>query len=130
MNSDESDDDAKKDAPIAQGRMKKWTAVQPTGARILSSEQILALKGYVAGHELQLSDVSLETIEKSDGGVAFWAEKTRETSAAHLDRPNGQNMPLAIEGAIRPAQAFPMLKGKQTIDNNDAATLGRRIMNF
>lgn len=53
-NSDESDDDAEKDAPIAWGRMKKWAAVQPTGARILSREQILVVTGYAAGHDLQL----------------------------------------------------------------------------
>ena len=126
-NSDESDDDAEKDAPIAWGRMKKWAAVQPTGARILSREQILVVTGYAAGHDLQFSDVSLETVEKSDEGVAFWAEKT---AAARLGRSKGQNLPLAIKGAIRSAQVFPMLKGRQTIDNNDATNFGRRTMNF
>lgn len=137
--SDESSDGDQDDGGTRRiAPFKKMSAKQPTGARTLSREQIIAIQGYAAGNNLQFSDVSLETVEKSEGGVTFWAAKTREAVAGQLQRnPAEKNMPLAIkaatskhaEGNDRPAQHFPMLRNR-TYNTKGAEDFGHRIMNF
>jgi hypothetical protein len=93
-------------APVQQE--KPFLAPRPSGGRQLTKPQLQAIHRYAAAHGESFSNVSLEEVEGSEGGVGKWTNIPQKTAEDMFKAQDGQ----ADEKSSQPKfpRMFPVVK--------------------